>query len=134
MLIGVSQSFGAGAAILLWIIGIHALEAYVLNPKILGTAARIHPVVVAFALIAGERSYGLVGALFAVPQDGLLNVESIEFQRPQWSRYGTESDRISVGAGLGVAPIDQLSLGIGIHTLAAFTGTNTFTVHPMTSE
>ena len=40
----------------LWIIGIHALEAYVLNPKIMGSAARIHPVVVAFALIAGERT------------------------------------------------------------------------------
>ena len=53
--------------ILAWIIGIHALEAYVLNPKIMGSAARIHPVVVAFVLIAGERRFGLVGALFAVP-------------------------------------------------------------------
>ena len=50
-----------------WIIGIHALEAYFLNPKIMGSAARIHPVVVAFVLVAGERSFGLVGALFAVP-------------------------------------------------------------------
>jgi predicted PurR-regulated permease PerM len=53
--------------ILAWIIGIHALEAYFLNPKIMGSAARIHPVVVAFVLISGERSFGLVGALFAVP-------------------------------------------------------------------
>lgn len=65
--IGLSQSWKTGFAILLWIIGIHALEAYLLNPKIMGSAARIHPVVVAFALIAGERTFGLVGALFAVP-------------------------------------------------------------------
>ena len=62
-----AQSWKAGLGMLLWIIGIHALEAYFLNPKIMGSAARIHPVVVAFALIAGERTYGLLGALFAVP-------------------------------------------------------------------
>jgi len=33
----------------------------------MGSAARIHPVVVTFVLIAGERAFGLVGALFAVP-------------------------------------------------------------------
>lgn len=64
---GLAQSWKAGLGMLLWIIGIHALEAYFLNPKIMGSAARIHPVVVAFALIAGERTYGLLGALFAVP-------------------------------------------------------------------
>ncbi|MGA9520609.1 MAG: AI-2E family transporter [Myxococcaceae bacterium] len=72
VLIGLSQSWQTGVGALLWIIGIHALEAYVLNPKIMGSAARIHPIVVAFALIAGERTYGLIGALFAVPIAGLL--------------------------------------------------------------
>lgn len=67
VLIGLSQSWKTGLAALLWIIGIHALEAYFLNPKIMGSAARIHPVVIAFALIAGERTFGLIGALFAVP-------------------------------------------------------------------
>ncbi len=72
VLIGLSQSWQTGLGALLWIIGIHALEAYVLNPKIMGSAARIHPIVVAFALIAGERTYGLIGALFAVPIAALL--------------------------------------------------------------
>ncbi len=67
VLIGLSQSWKTGLASLAWIIGIHALEAYFLNPKIMGSAARIHPIIVAFALIAGERTFGLVGALFAVP-------------------------------------------------------------------
>jgi len=67
VLIGLSQSFGTGVAILAWIIGIHAVEAYFLNPKIMGSAARIHPVVVVFSLVAGERAFGLWGALFAVP-------------------------------------------------------------------
>lgn len=67
VLIALADGFQKGLAILVWIIGIHALEAYFLNPKIMGQAARIHPVIVAFSLIAGERLYGLVGALFAVP-------------------------------------------------------------------
>ncbi|HZH02454.1 MAG TPA: AI-2E family transporter [Myxococcaceae bacterium] len=67
VLIAFSKSWEAAVAMLLWVIGIHALEAYFLNPKIMGSAARIHPVIVAFSLIAGERTFGLVGALFAVP-------------------------------------------------------------------
>ena len=75
-----SQGFKTGLAMLLWIIGIHALEAYLLNPKIMGSAARIHPIVVAFALIAGERTFGTIGALFAVPLAAIL-VGCFEFAR-----------------------------------------------------
>jgi putative heme transporter len=59
--------FGKGLLALGWIVVIHALEAYVLNPKIMGDAARIHPVLVVLALVIGERAYGIVGALLAVP-------------------------------------------------------------------
>jgi putative heme transporter len=72
VLIALSDGVEKGFAILLWIIGIHALEAYVLNPKIMGSAAHVHPVLVAFALIAGEHFYGLVGALLAVPLTAIL--------------------------------------------------------------
>lgn len=72
VLIALADGFQKGFAILLWIIGIHALEAYFLNPKIMGSAARIHPVIVAFSLIAGEKMFGLVGALFAVPVASLV--------------------------------------------------------------
>jgi predicted PurR-regulated permease PerM len=50
-----------------YILAIHALEAYVLNPKIMGDASKIHPVLIVLALVIGERSFGLVGALLAVP-------------------------------------------------------------------
>ncbi|HYH98045.1 AI-2E family transporter [Hyalangium sp.] len=80
VLIALADGFQKGLAILLWIIGIHALEAYFLNPKIMGQAARIHPVIVAFSLIAGERLFGLVGALFAVPIAALF-VACFDFAR-----------------------------------------------------
>ncbi len=86
VLIALSQSWKKGLGMLVWIIGIHALEAYFLNPKILGSAARIHPVVVAFALIAGERTYGLVGALFAVPLAAIA-VACFDFARLKALEY-----------------------------------------------
>jgi predicted PurR-regulated permease PerM len=56
-----------GLLALAWILVIHALESYVLNPKIMGDAARIHPVLIVLALVVGERAAGIVGALLAVP-------------------------------------------------------------------
>ncbi len=53
--------------VLAWIVGIHQIEANLLNPKIMGDAARVHPVLVVFALLAGEHMAGIVGALLAVP-------------------------------------------------------------------
>ncbi|HSM93655.1 MAG TPA: AI-2E family transporter [Anaeromyxobacteraceae bacterium] len=67
VLLALTVSFGKGLAALAWILVIHALETYVLNPKIMGEAARIHPVLIVLALVVGERSAGIVGAFLAVP-------------------------------------------------------------------
>ncbi|MGQ0612718.1 MAG: AI-2E family transporter [Planctomycetaceae bacterium] len=55
-----------------WILLIHFVEANFLNPKIMGHASKIHPVVIIFALLAGEHTYGIVGALLAVPTASIL--------------------------------------------------------------
>lgn len=65
--VGLTQSPGTGVFVLLWILGIHQLEANLLNPKIMGDAAKIHPVLVVFSLLAGEHFFGILGALLAVP-------------------------------------------------------------------
>jgi predicted PurR-regulated permease PerM len=75
-----------GLKILLWIIGIHQLEANLLNPKIMGDSAKIHPVLIIFALIAGEHSYGLVGALFAVPVASIIQTMFLYFRRRKTAR------------------------------------------------
>ena len=67
VLLALTVSWGKGLAALAWILLIHGLETYVLNPKILGDAARIHPVLIVLAIVVGERSAGIVGALLAVP-------------------------------------------------------------------
>jgi predicted PurR-regulated permease PerM len=65
--VGLSSGLTTAVLAVLWIVGIHLLEANLLNPKIMGDAAKIHPVLVVLALVVGEHYYGLAGALFAVP-------------------------------------------------------------------
>lgn len=67
VLIGLTQDFWIALWVLLWILMIHQIEANLLNPKIIGIAARLHPVLVVFVLIVGEHFFGLWGALLAVP-------------------------------------------------------------------
>lgn len=81
VLVGLTQSFSTALAALLWILGIHAVEAYLLNPKILGTSAKIHPALVAFSILAGERTFGFTGALFAVPVASIAIAAFEHFQR-----------------------------------------------------
>jgi predicted PurR-regulated permease PerM len=106
VLIAVSQSWQAALGALLWIAGIHALEAYFLNPKIMGTAARIHPIVVAFSLIAGERTYGLIGALFAVPIAAVL-VACFDFLRLKAQPRAVPAPPVSAVKGAGLPPRDD---------------------------
>jgi len=40
--------------VLAWVVGIHQIEANLLNPKIMGDSARVHPVLVVFALLAAS--------------------------------------------------------------------------------
>jgi len=75
-----------GVLVLAWICGIHLLEANLLNPKIMGDAAKIHPVLVVFALIAGEHSYGIVGALFAVPVASIIQTIFSYYRRRRVAR------------------------------------------------
>ncbi|MCB9591393.1 MAG: AI-2E family transporter [Sandaracinaceae bacterium] len=67
VLVGIQSGVGTALFVLAWIIGIHQIEANILNPKIMGDAAKVHPVLVVFALLAGEHMFGIVGALLAVP-------------------------------------------------------------------
>jgi predicted PurR-regulated permease PerM len=72
VLIALTDGFMLGVGALAWVLFVHALEANFLNPKIIGSSAHIHPVIVIFALLAGESAYGLVGALLAVPTASIL--------------------------------------------------------------
>jgi predicted PurR-regulated permease PerM len=78
--LGLTQSFGTAMFVLVWIIGIHQLEANLLNPKIMGDQAKIHPVLVIFSLLVGEHFFHTVGALLAVPCMSIAQSVFIHFR------------------------------------------------------
>jgi predicted PurR-regulated permease PerM len=55
-------------------LGGHAIEAYILGPRVTGSATRIHPLVAMAALLIGAELGGILGALFGVPMAALANV------------------------------------------------------------
>lgn len=78
---GEGLGFGPAIGMIAWIAGIHLLEANVLNPKIIGDSAHIHPVLVIFSLLAGEHVFGLTGALLAIPVTSLVQAAFIHARR-----------------------------------------------------
>lgn len=80
VMIGLAQDFWTALWVLLWIIGIHQLEASLFNPRIIGSAAKLHPVLVVFVLLLGEHYYGLWGALFAVPLLSIVQSTFLHFR------------------------------------------------------
>jgi predicted PurR-regulated permease PerM len=73
-----------GLIMLIWIIGVHFTESSLVGPKIMGAQARMHPVLVIFALIAGEHTYGLVGAVLAVPVASIIQTLFMYFRSRAW--------------------------------------------------
>ncbi|MDJ0334423.1 AI-2E family transporter [Salinibacterium sp. G-O1] len=53
---------------------VQQVEGHVLQPLIMGSAVKIHPLAVVFAVAAGSYLAGIPGALFAVPVIAVLNV------------------------------------------------------------
>jgi predicted PurR-regulated permease PerM len=63
-----------GLLALIVALGGHAIEAYILGPRVTGSATRIHPLVAMAALLIGAELAGILGALFGVPLAALANV------------------------------------------------------------
>jgi predicted PurR-regulated permease PerM len=72
-----------GLLALIVAVGGHAIEAYILGPRVMGSATRVHPLVAMAALLVGAELGGILGALFGVPIAGLLNVLLGAFYRAQ---------------------------------------------------
>jgi hypothetical protein len=92
---------GTAVGVLVWIVGIHQLEANFLNPKIIGDSAKIHPVLVVFSLLVGEHFFQIKGALFAVPCMSIAQTIFLHFRE---STLGLRDPTASV------PPVSNLSL------------------------
>ncbi|WP_347756373.1 AI-2E family transporter [Agrococcus sp. ProA11] len=68
-------SFGVwpGVIMLGIVLLVQQIESHVLQPLIMGTAVKVHPLAVVLAVAAGSTVAGIPGALFAVPTVAFLN-------------------------------------------------------------
>jgi predicted PurR-regulated permease PerM len=63
----------AGLAGVAGLVG-HAIEAYIVGPRIAGHVTKLHPLVAMAALLVGAEVGGILGALFAVPLAAIANI------------------------------------------------------------
>jgi predicted PurR-regulated permease PerM len=53
--------------LMLFIAAVHAVEAYILNPKITADVLHVHPILILVLLLIGERFFGIWGMVVGVP-------------------------------------------------------------------
>jgi predicted PurR-regulated permease PerM len=66
------------------VLAVQQLESHILQPLIMGSAVKVHPVAVVLAVAAGSYIAGIPGALFAVPFVATLNVMVLYIARGSW--------------------------------------------------
>lgn len=103
VLIGTTQGLTTGLLVLVWILFIHFIEGNILNPKIIGTSAKIHPALVIFALLAGEHTFGIIGALLAVPIASIVQTLFLFFKDNRWREALNATDAANASRAANAA-------------------------------
>jgi len=78
-------------------LGIHQIEGHIVVPNVMGSALRLHPLLVIFGLLVGFEVNGLVGALIALPILAAINAT--------WGFFG-ERLVFESWAGGGAIPVE----------------------------
>jgi predicted PurR-regulated permease PerM len=100
---------------LLWVtilfLVIHQVEGHIVVPNIMGSALRLHPLLVIFGLLAGGEIYGLAGILVALPllAAGRAAFEffSERVQLEPWSAAGPIDVEVELEQPPPVAPVPE---------------------------
>lgn len=77
-----------GPWIALWmlvvVLAVQQIEGHILQPILMGTAVKVHPLAVVLVVSGGAMLAGIAGALFAVPVAAFINVVVITITRKTW--------------------------------------------------
>jgi predicted PurR-regulated permease PerM len=98
---------------LLWVtilfLVIHQVEGHVVVPKVMGSALRLHPLLVIFGLLAGGEVYGLAGILVALPllaaARAVYEYFSERVELEAWEQGGPVPVEVEVEQAPTVAPV-----------------------------
>ncbi|MAP63592.1 MAG: AI-2E family transporter [Microbacterium sp.] len=78
----------SGPWIALWmlvvVLGVQQLEGHVLQPLLMGSAVKVHPLAVVLVVAGGAMVAGIPGALFAVPLAAFVNVVAVYLSERAW--------------------------------------------------
>jgi predicted PurR-regulated permease PerM len=80
--------------VVLLFLAIHQIEGHIVIPKVMGSALRLHPLLVIFGLLAGGEIYGLPGVFVALP--------TLAAARAIWEFFGA---RVALEPWQGSGPV-----------------------------
>jgi predicted PurR-regulated permease PerM len=66
------------------VIGVQQLEGHILQPILMGSAVKVHPLAVVLVVAGGSMIAGIPGALFAVPLAAFVNVVAVTISSGSW--------------------------------------------------
>jgi predicted PurR-regulated permease PerM len=90
-------------------LGIHQIEGHIVVPNVMGSALRLHPLLVIFGLLAGGEIYGLAGIFVALPLLAVLRAmwefagERVELE--DWRGDGPVPVEVEVEPPVQEAPV-----------------------------
>jgi predicted PurR-regulated permease PerM len=90
-------------------LGIHQIEGHIVVPNVMGSALRLHPLLVIFGLLAGGEIYGLAGIFVALPLLAVLRAiwefagERLELE--DWRGEGPVPVEVEVEPPVQEAPV-----------------------------
>ncbi|WP_120493284.1 AI-2E family transporter [Microbacterium phyllosphaerae] len=71
-------------AMLAVVLGVQQLEGHILQPILMGSAVKVHPLAVVLVVAGGSMVGGIPGALFAVPLAAFVNVAAVTVSTGSW--------------------------------------------------
>ena len=77
------QSWVLAVVVLVYFLGVHAIESHIVGPRVVGQAVGLHPIISIAALIAGAELFGILGALFVAPVVGIIQTIIVSLWR-EW--------------------------------------------------
>lgn len=90
---------------LIIVLVVQQLESHILQPLVMGSAVKVHPVAVVLAVAAGSYIAGIPGALFAVPLVATLNVMVLYVARGTWRTDALSATEVALAARRGPADV-----------------------------
>jgi predicted PurR-regulated permease PerM len=69
---------------LIVVLGVQQIEGHILQPILMGSAVKVHPLAVVLVVAGGTMIGGIPGALFAVPLAAFVNVVAVTLSSGSW--------------------------------------------------